>query len=237
MQFVVDGWVVGDAVSLSSDGSAVIALYLADGPHLVQAVYSGDPWFGSSSYASVVDVGQIPTTLVVSPPTLVGPGQLYNLNASLTSGGLPVPGASVWFSAAGSALCVSTTDATGVATCSIDEGATDAFSLASAGDVAAFGGDTTFGPTSAHSPVPGGNETSSSADDVSTSPPVTPSSALATDTPATLDADDTALFLRTGGGITFGLFTLIGVLGLLMVCVSSVTRRRLLRADGSGPRR
>jgi hypothetical protein len=137
VQFTVDGWVVGDAVPLSSDGTAVIALYMTNGSHAINATYSGDSDSTSSSAATVVGVGQALTTLTVSNPAQIGSAQLYHLSANLSSAGTPVVGAPIWFSAEGSALCVATTDATGQAACSIDEGTTDVFSLATQGVSAA----------------------------------------------------------------------------------------------------
>ena len=132
VQFTVDGWVVGDAVPLSSDGTAVIALYMTNGSHAIDATYSGDVDSASSSAATVVGVGQALTTLTVSDPTQIGSTQLP-LSADLSSEGTPVVGAPIWFSAEGSALCVATTDATGQASCSIDEGTSDLFALATQG--------------------------------------------------------------------------------------------------------
>ena len=254
VQFTVDGWVVGDAIPLSSDGTAVMALYIANGPHAIDATYSGDPNSESSGAATVVGVGQALTTLLAAPPTRIGSDQLYQLRASLSSSGSPIAGAAVWFSAAGSALCVSTTDATGLATCSIDEGATDVFSLATQGDSVAFGGDSTHLPASGHSPTPGsdndsanlngrsgspgpltarrGNTTSGPA---SASPPVSPASAAATDTPATLDADN-ASTVGSGSGDAGGLFLLVGLLGAALVGAATLGRRRLSREPGNGPR-
>jgi hypothetical protein len=241
VQFVVDGWVVGDAIPLSSDGSAVMALYLANGPHLVDVVYSGTSQFDSSAAAEVANVGQSPSSIVTALPLLVGPGQLYQLSATLSSAGSPLPGATVWFSASGSALCVATTDATGSASCSIDEGASDVFALGTAGDTAAFGGDPTHLPASDNSPAPGsdngtgGNDPDLRTDDGAAPPPTTapkpvsPASAAASDTPATLDVASDSLGLGAGSGPLDGLFLLVGLFGLVLVGIASLGRRRLKR--------
>ncbi len=238
VQFIVDGWVVGDAIPLSSNGTAVMALYLSDGQHLVDATYSGDPLFDESDVSTVVGVGQAPTALVAAAPTRIGPDQLYQLNATLNSEGVPLAGAPVWFSGAGSALCVATTDASGQASCSIDEGASDVFSLSTSGDSAAYGGDATHLPSWGQSPSSGnGSGAVDNADATNVdhgsgqvahpaSSPVTPASAAATDTPADLDA--TILRGSTSGG-TGGPFVVVGLAGLALVGVATLGRRRLLR--------
>jgi hypothetical protein len=248
VQFTVDGWVVGDSVPLSSDGTAVIALYMANGSHAIDATYSGDSDSTSSSAATVVGVGQALTTLTVSDPARIGTVQLYQLSADLSSAGTPVVGAPIWFSAEGSALCVATTDTTGQATCSIDEGTTDVFGLATQGVSAAFGGDDTHLPVTSHSPNADGNGTADSANERSSStgqpssgtdrgiadtalvsPPVSPVSVAATDTPATLDAADATL-PGSAPGAPGGLFLLIGLLGMVLVGVATFGRRRLVQA-------
>ena len=243
VQFIVDGWVVGDAIPLSSDGTAVIALYLAVGPHLVDATYSGTPLLDSSAVATVANVGQAPSSLLTAVPIRIGSGQLYQLSATLSSAGVPLAGAAVWFSAAGSALCVATTDATGSALCSIDEGTTDVFSLATTGVTAAFGGDPTHLPASNHSPAPDGDNGSAdiapgaraqegAASPPSTAPPpapVSPASAAASDTPATLDAVSDSPGMGTGSAGSDALFALL--FGVLLVGAATLGRRRLRRAE------
>jgi hypothetical protein len=243
VQFVVDGWVVGDAIPLSSDGSAVMALYLSDGPHLVSATYSGTSQFDSSAAAEVANVGQSPSSMAVALPVLTGPGQLYQLRATLSSAGSPLPGAAVWFSGAGSALCVATTDATGTASCSIDEGATDVFSLGTSGDSAAFGGDPTHLPTSAHSPAPGsgdgfgGGDPDIRTNDSAASPPpsapepLSPASAAASDTPATLDVASDTPGLGAASGPLDALFLFVGLFGAVLVGTATLGRRRLKRVQ------
>jgi len=230
---------MGTAVPLSSDGTAVIALYLADGTHLVQVDYSGSSDFGSSAVAKVVAVGQTPTSLQAASPARIGPDQLYRLSATLSSAGSPVSGAAVWFSGAGSALCVTTTDATGLATCSIDEGATDVFSLGTAGDTAAFGGDASHLPSTGTSATSGDKHDiaggtgsiragGSGGQDLSnaTQSPASPASAAASDTPATLEVAHAGN--RPGAG---GLFVLLGLLGVGLAVVAALGRRRLVRAE------
>ena len=238
VQFTVDGWTVGSAVPLSSDGTAVIAVYLADGPHLVQVGYSGSSVFDSSAVAKVVDVGQAPTSLLAAPPDRFGPDQLYRLSATLSSAGAPVSGAAVWFSGAGSALCIATTDASGLASCSIDEGSTDVFLLGTAGDTAAFGGDSTHLPAMGKSATDerdisggtGSNGARASANggqalSKATQSPASPASAAASDTPATLEVVHPVS--RSGTG---GLFVLLGLLGLGLVVLAALGRRRFVRA-------
>ncbi len=251
VQFVVDGWVVGDGIPLSSDGTAVIALYLPAGPHLVEATYSGTPLFGSSAVATVANVGQAPTSIVTAVPARIGSGQLYQLSATLSSAGVPVADAAVWFSAAGSALCVATTDATGSAQCSIDEGATDVFSLATTGVTAAFGGDPTHLPASSHSPAPASDDGSAdagpsigaqegAASPSTTSPtsaPESPASAAAFDTPATVDVDFESPGVGSGSTGADTLFLVVGLFGVLLVGAATLGRRRLRHAQVDDDRR
>jgi len=296
VQFTVDGWVMGDAIPVSSEGTAVMALYLDDGPHLVEATYSGSSLFSSSSGAAVAAVGQAPTSLLVATPARIGLGHLYQLSATLSSAGAPLSGAAVWFSAVGSALCVATTNAAGFATCSIDEGTTDLFSLAITGDTASFGGDPTHLPAVGYSPTPneednttgrfnatgtgggqkdnvtspkdgasrhlpggsrsfgsfgkhfgsatthnlGSNNTTTSSNVIPPkSLPVSPASAYASDTPATLVRNTSVINSRSGDGS--GLFVLVGLLGLTLIAAATLGRRRIvranLRADRPGARR
>jgi hypothetical protein len=242
VQFIVDGWAVGNAVPVSADGSAVLAVYLADGPHLVDASYSGDSAFDSSAVDTVVGVGQVPTLLLAATPARIGPPQTYQLSATLSSLGAPLSGASVWFSGGGSALCVSTTNATGVATCTIDEGTTDVFSLATSGDVAAFGGDPTHLPASDQSPAPGEDHSTANIGTAGTNendgqditpparPPASPASAAASDTPATLDVAHGTSITRAGSrNVNDMVFMLLGLLGLALVGTATLGRRRLAR--------
>ena len=89
VQFVVDGWVVGNAIPISADGTALMALYLSDGPHLVEADYSGSAPFDSSSVTIVAGVGQAPTSLTAAAPAWMGSGHHYQLSATLNSGEPP----------------------------------------------------------------------------------------------------------------------------------------------------
>jgi hypothetical protein len=123
----------------------------------VIATYSGTTDFDSSTVQTVLSVGQNPTTLVASPPSLTGGGQQYLLTATLTSAGDPITGALVSFTALGSPLCQSKTDATGSATCAIATGPSEALSLATTGYTAVFSGDPKHLPASDHSPIFGGN--------------------------------------------------------------------------------
>jgi hypothetical protein len=95
--------------------------------------------------------------LVASPPSLTGGGEQYLLTATLTSAGDPITGALVSFTALGSPLCQSKTDASGSATCAIATGPSDALSLATTGFTAIFSGDPRHLPASDHSPIFGGN--------------------------------------------------------------------------------
>ncbi len=235
VQFIVDGWDVGDAVPLSSDGTAVMALYLANGTHLVDVTYSGSSAFGSSAATQVVGVGQATTSLLVADPNRIGPGQLYQLSATLTSTSGPVSGAAVWFSGVGSALCVATTDSTGIATCTIDEGSTDVFSLATAGVTAAYGGDSSHLPTTGQSSTHGLDHlqpidtgmASGQRNATSAQAPVSPSSVAASNTPATFDAARASAARSGPGGVVL---VVVGALSLSLVGVATLGRRRLLQA-------
>jgi hypothetical protein len=151
VNFSVDGQPSGEAVPVGSDGTAVMNLAVADGPHNVIATYSGAPDFAASFVNTVLWVGQTETSLKVSAPQPVDTGVQYLLSATLTSGDAPIPGAQVLFSASGSPLCQATTNAQGSAACSVDKGVITALSLTTTGYTATFGGDPTHLPASGHS--------------------------------------------------------------------------------------
>jgi hypothetical protein len=155
--FSVDGQALAGTEPVGPDGTAEASLAMADGPHTVIATYSGTADFDSSTVQTVLAVGENPTTLVASPPSLTGSGQQYLLTATLTSAGNPIPGALVSFTALGSPLCQSKTDASGSATCAIATGPSDTLSLATTGYTAIFSGDPGHLPASDHSPIFGGD--------------------------------------------------------------------------------
>ena len=117
------------------------------------ATYSGDTDFQSSTVDTVLTVGQTPTTLTPAAPNLSETGQQYLLRVTVTSAGTPLSGAWVSFTALGNPLCQTRTDATGSATCSVDAGAPDGVSLATAGYTVIFDGDLLHLPASSHSPI------------------------------------------------------------------------------------
>ena len=137
---------------------------------------------------------------------------------------------------------MTTTDAGGVATCSVDEGTTDLFSLATTGDSAAYGGDPTHLPAVAYFPTPGDeNDVSVQIDPAtsSKSPPMTPASAAALDSAAPPMVDTSATGTESGSG--GGLLGLAGLLGMVLVGTATLGRRRLLppasKGNGPGPQR
>ena len=157
VSFSVDDQALAEAEPVGADGTATASVDLANGQHTVIATYSGSADFESSTVDSVLAVGQAPTTLTASAPSLSGSGQQYLLSATLTtSGGEPLSGESVSFTALGSPLCQTTTDDAGVATCTIDSGPTDGASLTTTGYTAIFVGDPGHLPASDHSPIFGG---------------------------------------------------------------------------------
>ena len=115
--------------------------------------YSGTKAFASSAVATELWVGLSPTTLTVSAPALISSGDVYRLSATLTSGRAPVAGAPVSFSASGSALCETTTNNLGHASCVVARATADALSIVATGYTASFGGDPTHESSSGHSPI------------------------------------------------------------------------------------
>ncbi len=255
--FSVDGQGLAEPVPVGHDGTAVTSVDLADGPHPVTATYSGTSEFASSSVDLVLAVGQAPTALTTSAPSLSSTGTQYVLSATLTSAGSPIVGALVSFTALGSPLCQSTTDTEGSATCSIDTDPSQAPFLATTGYTATFEGDPTHLPASSHSPIFGGKHwrgrhrhpddsqwrRPADADPTfldsgrpswptseSTSPPtVAPGTAPATEPGAKVAIAETSTVTESGSGYVVGLFVLLG----MILCTAILRRRRLV---WTGPR-
>ncbi len=157
MSFSVDDQALAQAEPVGPDGTAATSLDLTNGQHTVVATYSGSADFGSSTVQSILTVGQAPTTLTASAPSLSGEGQQYLLRATLTTEGNPLSGESVSFTALGSPLCQTTTNNAGVATCTVDSGSLSGPSLTTTGYTAIFLGDPSHLPASDHSPIFGGH--------------------------------------------------------------------------------
>ena len=117
-------------------------------------------------------------------------------------------------------------------------GSTDVFLLGTAGDTAAFGGDSTHLPAMGKSATDerdisggtGSNGARASANggqalSKATQSPASPASAAASDTPTTLEVVHPVS--RSGTG---GLFVLLGLLGLGLVVLAALGRRRFVRA-------
>ena len=159
VQFTVDGTDVGGPVSVSpGDGTATADVALTDGDHSVSAAYSGDASFGSSTVTEAAPVDQAPTALsAASPAPASGPGATaayaFVLSATLTTAGVPLESAEVWFATASASLCQAVTNATGTATCTVDEGNSDYLGLATTGYAASYEGDVDYMPSAAHSPT------------------------------------------------------------------------------------
>jgi hypothetical protein len=145
VQVSVDGNVVGSQ-PLSSAGSATVEVPMSVGAHAIDATFSGDAEFASSTTSTTYSVSQAPTSLVVSLPTQVSGNSAFVLHATLTSQGEPVAGADVWFAANGSELCGGTTDQSGQVTCTVDSPT----AVAAASVSATFEGDPTHLPVVAH---------------------------------------------------------------------------------------
>jgi hypothetical protein len=151
VSFSVDGW-QGDLPVAASNGRVSLALFLEEGTHTVFSTYSGFGSFASSTTASTFSAGQAPTELVVAAPVQLGSGNTFSMQATLTSQGVPVPDAPVWFAADGNELCQGTTDGSGDVTCTLDEGPTDLFGLMTGSVSATFGGDVNHMPVVGVSP-------------------------------------------------------------------------------------
>jgi hypothetical protein len=148
VQFSVDNSVLGSQ-PVSSEGTATVEVPMSVGVHEIDATFSGDAAFASSTASTTYSVSQAPTSLVVSTPTQVSGGSGFVLQATLTSEGLPVPDAEVWFAANGTELCDGTTDQSGQVSCSVSD--PSAVTALSTGHVSAtFEGDPTHLPVVAH---------------------------------------------------------------------------------------
>ena len=156
VSFSVDGQALAEAKPVNPDGTFETILNLTNGPHTVAATYSGTAKFQSSTVDMVLTVGQTPTTLTASPPTLSGTGQQYWLSATLTSGGTPLPDAWVSFTTSDSPLCHTKTNDAGLATCSVDSSPLGTLSLTTTGYTAIFLGDSNHLPAYDHAPIFGG---------------------------------------------------------------------------------
>jgi hypothetical protein len=129
----------------TTDANGVVACTIAHvtqdaGSYTVVAAYAGDAITRPSSVTTPFTVLQAPTTTVAATPT-VG-ATATSLSATLTSGGAPLTGKTMTL-ALGSSTCTATTNAAGVATCSVPNpsGATASF-------VASFAGDVDYAPSS-----------------------------------------------------------------------------------------
>ena len=148
VQFSVDSNVVGSQ-PVSSGGTATVEVPMSVGIHAIDATFSGDAAFASSTTSTTYSVSQAPSSLVVSTPTQVSGDSGFVLQATLTSEGLPVPDAEVWFAADGTELCDGTTDQSGQVSCSVSD--PSAVAALSTGHVSAtFEGDPTHLPVVAH---------------------------------------------------------------------------------------
>jgi len=176
----------------------------------------------------------------------------------LTSDGSPIVGALVSFTALGSPLCQSQTDADGSATCSVDTDPDTGLSLATTGYAATFVGDTTHLPASGHSPMfgdnhwrgrhghsertwrrPPGSDSSPGSGTTASSPgswqsPASPTQAGATTLPPTAVSviDDPTSAKKSGSGYVVGLLALAG----LMLVATMLGRRRKLGVHPARPR-
>jgi hypothetical protein len=101
-------------------------------------------------------VGAVPTTLVAAPQVVLFPPPnavgLFNVAATLTSGGLGVSSEPIVFSVGGSQLCSAVTDASGNASC--NPGALGELEvLLTGGYTASFAGDGGFLPSTGTTPA------------------------------------------------------------------------------------
>jgi len=152
VSFSVDGWDGQLPVSTTS-GTVALALLLLDGPHTADATYSGFGSFASSTMTSTFTGGLELTSLTVTPPIEVGSGSEFLLEATMTSGEVPIPGAPVSFFVHQTEICHGTTDTNGIVTCIVNEGGSDGFGLATGSVTATFGGDPNHTPAVSASPL------------------------------------------------------------------------------------
>ena len=238
--FSVDGQPLTGAEPVGTEGTATRSLDLSVGAHTVIATYSGNADFESSTVDTVLTGGQTPTTLTPAAPDLSETGQQYLLSVTVTSAGTPLEGAWVSFTALGSPLCQTRTDATGSATCSVDAGAPDGASLATTGYTVIFDGDPLHLPNSSHSPIFGRSHWGGRGESPGTTsrrdgPPDShadgaPDQSRPEQASAAGDHDATAELAITNtssikGSRSSGLAWLLVVLG--MICVAIALGRRL----------
>jgi YVTN family beta-propeller protein len=108
----------------------------AGSPHSITATYSGAAAFLASSATLSQVVNKAPTTLVAAPGTGDIVNRTYSATLTRVFDGAPIAGAPVTFSYAGKVLCTATTNASGVAACSVR-----ALSFAGGTYTAAYAGD------------------------------------------------------------------------------------------------
>ncbi len=116
--FVAGDTEIGSATIDASGTASATVDGLDAGTYQVRAVYAGDARFaGSASDTVTLTVGKRATELSADGAIRLFPLRLALLRAELTAGSDPLPGATLDFRVGGTRLCLSTTNAAGVATC------------------------------------------------------------------------------------------------------------------------
>lgn len=129
------------------------------GQTVLEAVYSGDLQSFSSFAQTTETVGKAATTTTASPAQVSkGKAGAYvvTYSATLTAYGAPMAGRTLSFSAGGTEICTSVTDASGTANCEIGiKNNTALKALQKSGYTASFAGDSQYLPSSGSAPVGG----------------------------------------------------------------------------------
>jgi hypothetical protein len=98
VSFLVDGVALGEPVALDDQGATLSGLRsLGAGPHVVEAIYSGDGRFGATRGASTTVVDRAVTAASVSSAAAPGGGVVFDAALEVLAPGAGQPGGSVTF--------------------------------------------------------------------------------------------------------------------------------------------
>ena len=146
--------------SASIDGGAPVAtgspLPGSVGSHTIAVTATDADGQSSTPVSHGYTVSKAPTRLIAAPQLVLVPpphrASLSTVSATLTSGGQPVSGRTIAFSAGSTALCTAVTGATGTASCTVGL-AGELHVLLTGGYTASFAGDGDYLPSTASTPA------------------------------------------------------------------------------------
>lgn len=139
------GTVLCTAVTDASGvATCVVTVSLAVGSYPTSADFGSDSYYSASSDTGTAAVATQPTSLSVSAPASVQTGNSVTLSSTLLNGSAPIAGKTITLTL-GTQTCSGTTDANGVASCSL----VVTQPAGSYTTTASFAGDTTYSPSAA----------------------------------------------------------------------------------------